>query len=546
MANYFVDFSAANNGDGSDGAQAAAPAAPGAFNQLTVTENATILAGDSVYLRRTGVASKQNITFKNGVKYYGWPLAADENYATRPANTVDATWNADLDNWCYFTAPTAAANYVDNEFWRLNSHASGGQNHWLNTSSGTSGNLFWNHSRQTGTGAGNQMQARATPGNWGTGQYKTRDFQFVHTQASNSTVCNIQPGLSGWIDMEFDVIYQLASADPFPIVIGGGNGGTRNRIRVMSFTNAGAGRMKLTYAGTNAGIFDIGVAPGASVPWGQITFSEPGAIGVQVRLVNITQTGSGDADGIRFEASGSNGSVEIYAVNSIFEGVSNDINNTTNYRSRITGRNISFSTSKVTFGPNNDKLDQDQQVIEVEDFGGVKGSWLRMTNRGFHKQSSAYRDIAVGVRDSILMETRASDYTPSPVPVPFMFAGPWGKEPLRKYVTAGAPRTITMYGYHKDWAGNANKRNVWLEVDYYDAGIGAHVTLVSTFDALGAALTADASTWIGVAGGTPFKLAVTFTPGQNGYCFIRMCVSESYLDAGNRSKIYVDPLPVLT
>lgn len=546
MTDYFVDFSAANNGDGSDGAQAAAPAAPGAFNQLTATENLTILAGDSVYLRRTGTADKKTILFKNDVNYYGWPLAADENFATRPANTVDATWNADVDNWCFFDAPSGAENHVNNEFWRLNSHTATSQNHWLNTTSGVSGNLFWNHCRQTGTGPGSQMQARAVPGNWGAGAYKLRDFQFVHNQGSNSTVCNIQPSAAGWIDMEFSVIYQIASPDHFPIVIGGGGGATRNRIVIVDHTNAGAGRMKLTYAGVQAGIFDIRVAPGGSVPWGQITFAEPGAVGVQVRFTNIDQTGSGDASGIQVDAAGSNGGVDISAINCIFEGVTDDIKFSTNYRTYISGRNVTFSTSKVAFGPNGNVLDPAQQCIEIEDFGSVKGSWLRMTSRGFHQQSSAYRDIAVGVRDSIVMETRATDYSGLIIPVPFMYAGPWGKEPLRKYVTTGAPRTITVYGYYKDWAANQNAGNIWLEVDYYDAGVGAHVTLITTFDPLAAALTADASTWIGVVGGTAFKMAVTFTPGQNGYCFIRVCVNDSYVPGGNRSKVYVDPLPVLT
>lgn len=546
MANYFLDFSAANNGDGSDGAQAGAPAAPGAFNQLTAAENVTILAGDSVYLRRTGTASVKTILFKNGVKYYGWPKAADENFATRPANTVDATWNASLEDWCFFDAPSGAENHVDNEFWRLNSYTITSQNHWLNTVSGVSGNLFWNHCRQTGTSPGNQMQARCQPGNWGSGAYKLRDFQFVHTSGTGTALATWSPSAAGWIDVEFSVIYGVASAQNFPLTFGNSNGSTRNRVVVMGYTNAGSGRMTFSYGGTNRGIYDIRVAPGATVPWGQITFSEPGINGVQFRLTNINQTGNPNASGIQVDAAGSDGALNISAINCVFEGVTDDIKFSTNFQTYISGRNVTFSTSKVAFGPNGNVLDPAQQSIEIEDFGNVKGGWLRMTSRGFHQQSSAYRDIAVGVRDSALMETRATDYSGVILPVPFMYAGPWGKEPLRKYVTAGAPRTITVFGYHKDWSGNQNKGNIWLEVDYYDAGVGAHVTLVTTFDPPAAALTADGSTWIGVAGGTPFKMAVTFTPGQNGYCFIRVNLNDSYIPAGNRSKIYVDPLVVLS
>lgn len=540
MANYFVDFSAANNGDGSDGAQAGAPAGPGAFNQLTAAENVTILAGDSVYLRRTGVASVKTIVFKDGVKYYGWPKATDENYATRPANTVDATWNADGDDWTYFTAPSGAWTGVNIEFWRLRGRRTSGTNSFFEQT-GAHENLFWNHCVAATTVVFGNVGISGSIS--GVGRFKMRDCKLVAENANSSFSINPNNGPSGYIDIETVIECTVANANDFSINLNPNSVATNiMRFVVLDYINTGAARIAWNCSGGSAGMFTMGYADACSqkTKTNAISIGSPNASGQRVRLLNLDQTGHLGATGLTF--SGTRDSCFAEAINCKFVGATQDILFTGTSRGRLTGRNVSFDRTKVTFGSNGSVTDPDCQAIFIEGFGGTKGQSFRMNSRGFHLQSSATR--TGGANQSILMETRLQG-NPVGNPEPFLITDGFGLEYMRAYVTG--TKTVRVFIYANNWSGNENKSNIWLEIDYYDQVSGAHVATVSTRDGgpTPAALDADASVWSGVAGGTPYKLEKAITVSQAGYVAIRVCVADSYAPGGNRSQVYVDPQVVV-
>jgi len=94
MATKYVDFSAANNGDGSSYVQANGSGNIGAFNTLN---NLTFSDGDIFWLRRQNMTANMttNITITAGnVSLLGWPLSEDNQYSNRPSG-AQASWDGD-------------------------------------------------------------------------------------------------------------------------------------------------------------------------------------------------------------------------------------------------------------------------------------------------------------------------------------------------------------------------------------------------------------------------------------------------------------------
>ncbi len=94
MATRYVDFTAANNGDGTTAAQASGSGTTGAYNTLV---GVTLTSNDIVYIRRAGsITLAGNFTTTQfGVQYVGWPISGDALYSTRPATGTSNGWDAD-------------------------------------------------------------------------------------------------------------------------------------------------------------------------------------------------------------------------------------------------------------------------------------------------------------------------------------------------------------------------------------------------------------------------------------------------------------------
>lgn len=96
MTDRFVDFSAANNGDGTTAAQASTPGGIGARNRLLLADypSGTTWA---VWMRRSGTfVIGASATFNQGsISFIGWPQVGDVDYSGRPASGTSNGWDAD-------------------------------------------------------------------------------------------------------------------------------------------------------------------------------------------------------------------------------------------------------------------------------------------------------------------------------------------------------------------------------------------------------------------------------------------------------------------
>jgi len=96
MADYFIDFSASSNGDGSSSSP---------WNQFTSSENSSVNAGDKLWFRRVDpgdnnkyIAWKAGTSSTNRIYYIGWPKENDAFYTSRPSSMRSA-WDPDSETY---------------------------------------------------------------------------------------------------------------------------------------------------------------------------------------------------------------------------------------------------------------------------------------------------------------------------------------------------------------------------------------------------------------------------------------------------------------
>jgi len=128
---YFIDFTAAEFGDGTAHTHAASEGAPGCWNAVTGRETEIINAlssGDKVWIRRVGTGVSGNamlLQYYDGkVAWIGWPESGDEYYDTRPGTggpSPDPRTDWDPDTLTYDYADIALLTYGSNQrFHRIN------------------------------------------------------------------------------------------------------------------------------------------------------------------------------------------------------------------------------------------------------------------------------------------------------------------------------------------------------------------------------------------------------------------------------------------
>lgn len=110
MANAYVDFTAANNGDGTTAAQASTGGGVGARNRLLLADFASGTTWD-VWVRRAGTYSMTASPTWNqaNIHFIGWPIVGDSDYSGRPASGTTNGWDSDSQTYAQITATSGVS-----------------------------------------------------------------------------------------------------------------------------------------------------------------------------------------------------------------------------------------------------------------------------------------------------------------------------------------------------------------------------------------------------------------------------------------------------
>jgi len=106
MSDYFIDFGAATNGNGSTSSP---------WNRFTSAEHTSIVGGDNLWFRRFSPGNNINlITWlmgtddSNRINYIGWPYEGDQYYDVR-ASALRSVWDLDATTYLYQRFDTSSA-----------------------------------------------------------------------------------------------------------------------------------------------------------------------------------------------------------------------------------------------------------------------------------------------------------------------------------------------------------------------------------------------------------------------------------------------------
>ena len=554
MANYYVDFSAVNDGDGTAYGQAAAPGGVGAWNTLV---GHAVGAGGYVWIRRVAKAMTTTaLTLTAAQAYYiGWPVSGDIYYAARPDGGAWAAWDGDAAtyaeiNWTTGAGMTVPALANTSELYRLKLKITttgticltltGGvvaYNCWIeNAGSSTSYGMCLYHSgtyyskfdnctiKQTGAGAGGAVIYTAaatfnlayinctvlsTSPNLGTQLCYWTNAGTVYcigctfyTQFCPVAVPNVifTNNVANILFMNDCVVDTDSVGSSISIIIGSGAATTAarliaynltiNRCRTIQISGASFVHFK-KFAQTT-----LGAAP----PTYAIQVFDPGTIICGSNFSFIPGNISGDiqvAPGVYY-----------FLQNCIFANP------------------VSPAGASPANWPGIWLMDEGGAVGNFR-FYGQKGE---MTSSGVVRsggESFSFRFDMAGQYDSGYCWKQLA---------PML----GGMETIWVTLPASAS-TITLYGAYKGYGSNPpTAKDLWFELDY-QAGATTERTTSSTRSATPDALSADASSWSGDTV-TGFKLVIAVTPGTAGKCPIRLFHCKNVVNG----IVYLDPKPVIT
>jgi len=574
MSVYYVDYSAANNGDGSTSAQAGSPGAAGAFNTLTGQLGAS---GDTFWIRRVVYTSAAyTLTFNvDNVKYIGWPLAGDEYYATRPVG-AQAAWDGDAATYMKFSfssggaavfSATGGALQEFHRLWFYNTYNA--SNSAVAFQNITYNCLFENcYFQCTSAQSGQANQAVI--------MLFGRFYGCIAQIAAGTSLS------SGW--------YMTSASSTGDVLMSGCSTPSSNAISGLT-VYAGGGNPTLnitcldcTFYASGTGyaiLFDSDAA--ARTMYGKKFFYNCALYGSTTAAYGALAAITGGAIwGMQFDkcsipagsllidirASGSNTTAtdneyyfstvtqtavsSTYAINNAHSASCLSIENFTAYPGNTTGDVLSCGPCYIrsgTFYHTNEVATtiDGYRDVTIMDYANKVGFFKSYQNAGLVTTDITAR--TGGASYSIKMlplfqatYSRSADVYNTGKPITWI--GQPSKELIFLSVTAGS-HTITVYGAHKIWATAPTANDLWMEGSYYSSATLATIAQFSTRDDAyipnsPAALTSDTSTWTGDTGMTIFKLAVTITVGQA--CLVPIRIYLSKFQAG--AYVYIDPTPV--
>lgn len=559
MADWYVDFSAANNGDGTDGAQAGAPAGVGAWNQFTAGELSSVSPGDVVWFRRTATGSKKAITVGNGtllggrIEYNGWPVSSsDEHYAQAQAtaNTVKATWDADPDSWCIASPVGSTPSYQYVTVRRI-------------------------HFEETGAGTNLAFDVNSgTPG----------EFRFYECRASRTGAScpTLRTGTSAFGRLEWDRVDVLGTTPGLISTIGADGASAYVRVRITmtdggssvydvwpSFTNMKSWYLEIldwNDSGTHYLQFreNIGMSDGS---W-TFTTDDDNVGPLPFRtLFNTGFTFAGNRITIRnltYNHALSTIPVvglftpppacRVYLENFEFHPSAHTWQ--VQYSSedgQLIGRNI------LSFDPS--KINETNEITSLKDaastfihFSQINGTeaWYRRMHGVIMQLSTVNRSGGAG--NAILVE-------PQDRPVALqqrgyhngiMFTEQKGLEAFAFVRTGlGYPvgQTLTAYFAVVHWDGLEDEQRIWFEVELYKnaaAGDFTRKLIDSRKLPKSQSFIADGSTWNNLAGYTAYRAEIPVTLVKDDIVKVRFFVRDTHLDTGLvRNIVAFDPAMTL-
>lgn len=570
MADVFVDFTAANDGDGTAHTQAASPGAAGAYNQLA---GKTFSAGDLVWIRRKELVVTASQTFNQAdVKYIGWPISGDVHYDTRPA-AAQASWDPDPDNHAKISCTTGVTTYLV-----LVQTSTGQEFHGLRIEMGfTNSSNSIDAVRQTvdakwfrcyiesqhdvaigGTSQCMNYQASAEQSTFSACTFL---YSGLSTGASFSQGCAFYQTL-GTVELvncilrQTDTGWDPTNAKAGLLVVSGGASAFVIGATMTSSSTA--------YKGRTSGNALINVQDAGSALFLYASTLDTNSTAQSSSLLagadTVLQTSRLVLDDVSHMEVAADGAIVHLAK------FAQSVAVTSGYAIELTGKGITFSANNVTFASFNASGDVDlggtnqnlaffQNVTFTAvtpfgaspgdhagawcaDHGGTVGLWKFIGPNGEITSNSVFR--SGGESFSLKFEMLSG------VPGDPLWKGLRHVLPAFETVWVSLPAaetTLTLYGAHKLYGSDApNASDIWFEVDYLDSGSGASRSYASTFDGeeVPAALTSDASIWSGDTGLTAFSMSVTITPAQACLVPVRVYFRKRKASA----YWYLDPQPV--
>ena len=554
MADYYVDFSATNDGDGTAYTHAGAPAGAGAYNTLA---SKTFIGGDKVWIRRVTRATDYSgdVTFAvASVLYIGWPISGDAHYATRPVG-AQATWDADGGTHATFSFNLAADE--------LNITANSIELHRLKI---------------------NQKAVTSDPIAWGasvTG-VKMYNCYFQNSNAtgySNTTFLAVVSGNTDFIfrGCTFDIlVFSPNSTNPMFSVSGAraiiegctfnattltSNGSNNNILSVdaadcfiLSCTatigtlNGSGAAGLITFGASATGTNVVGLtgtvtthnatgsqytvtfggngvtAKNISCNFGRgVNFSA--AAGNYCSILSLLQRHGNASGGVAFGAT-SHGN-ELHLTNFVFAtGNTNGDVQLNGEGNTVYLRNASFQagTPIATIGGSTNKWFSFDHNLVVGNFQqGAKGGTIISSNT-YRTGGEAFSMKVQMVGVTLFSKGE-------------MHLSRKGAETIWLALSTGA-RTVTIYGAYKNFTSFL-AHDIWAELDWMN---GSSLIVTQSSFTLNGALTSDASTWVNDTGLTGFKLVLSFTLPSDQVVPLRLFGTK--YESG--AYVYIDPKPTIT
>lgn len=571
MNNYFVDFSAAENGDGSDGAQAGSPGGEGAWNQFTSTELVEVEFGDRVWFRRTGSGDSKPLSFKAGsliglgmIEYNGWPVDADDAHfelSRTVGNSVEGTWDSDGEPFVVVDPHGAAVNKRFSTYRRI---------HW-----------FADASQANEPFADNGFDVLVF--------YKCKG---TRTTAVAPQIRHVGDGFVVWDDVHVEGTAPATANADRPIILGGTNCRALARLR---FTYTAAGTQQIGLAGTtgvttpaqgfssgrekiieilefnDAGdreFFVVGQVGGSGpspiwmsdsdslliiaaapelppIPFNRGARSSPVNQGTAI-LRNLDLRGSTTSTTTLLSVSSdSTLIVEDCIFPGFADGFTAQVNAGVNNRAKFIGRNLQgVEHDLITMSDNAD--DSFRRYIHISGINGTPAWYRRMPGcevrtTGVRRQGGAGYGITV-----TMLERSVANLHGRPDGGVFVSERP-GMEVLT-FPVAGesypVDKKLTVYFAVTDWAGRENKNNIWVEVSKYRDVDSRHRAVIDTRRFNGKVLIPDGSTWESLDPYDAYRIEIPMTVVRDDIIQVRLYVSDAFNHdemPGTFNRVYFDP-----